>query len=137
MSHTSVRHGSGRVCLVSGHTSSLWGPLPQALTLLGGVRFITWRLRRLFLEECQRSPRHFSSRLTHLKKPCATLVHLVGRRTNTVEYGWGKMLFYKKRVNDDLGSQLDLSIKFRYNPIFMTPIRYYKNLRALKLFLSL
>ena len=31
------QHGSGRVCLVTGHTLSLRGPSPQALTLLGGV----------------------------------------------------------------------------------------------------
>ena len=34
------RHGSGWVCLVSRHTSSLRGPSPQALTLLDGVTFI-------------------------------------------------------------------------------------------------
>ena len=59
-----------------------------------GVRFIAWRLRRTFLGECQRRPRHFWNCRTHLgyspahrptlKRPCATLVRLVGRRTNTV-----------------------------------------------------
>ena len=53
------RHGNDRVCLVTGHTSSLRGVVPQALTLLGGVRFIAWCLRRPFLGECQRGPRHF------------------------------------------------------------------------------
>ena len=32
---------------------------PQALNLLGGARFIAWSLRRLFLEEYRRGPRHF------------------------------------------------------------------------------
>ena len=32
--------------------STLRRPSLQALTLLEGARFITWRLRRLFLEEC-------------------------------------------------------------------------------------
>ena len=35
------------------------GCRPQALTLLGGAKFIAWRLRRLFLRECQRNPMHF------------------------------------------------------------------------------
>ena len=37
------------------------GSVPQALTLLGGVRFIVWHLRRSFLEECRWGPRHFWS----------------------------------------------------------------------------
>ena len=63
-----------------GHTtntgvSRIWTYLnPQwivlsALTLLGGVAFIAWRLRRLFLGECRRDPKHFLSRRrawTHL-----------------------------------------------------------------------
>ena len=56
------RHESGRVCLLSGHTSNLKGPSYQALTLLGlSLRFIAWRQRRPFLEEYRRSPRHFWS----------------------------------------------------------------------------
>ena len=35
--------------------------LPQALTLLGGARFITWHLKHLVLEECWWVPRHFWS----------------------------------------------------------------------------
>ena len=35
-----------RMWLCTGDTSGLRGPPPQALTLLGGVRFIAWRLRR-------------------------------------------------------------------------------------------
>ena len=87
------RHGSGRMCLVSGHTSSLRGPFPQALTLLGGVRFIPWRLKRLFLGNYLQGPRRFEecqARLGYdpapgptLKIPYATLVRLVGRPTNT------------------------------------------------------
>ena len=38
--------------------SSLWGPSPLVLTLMGGVRFITRRLRRRSFE-CRRGPRHF------------------------------------------------------------------------------
>ena len=41
--------------------SGLRRPSPQALTLLGGATFIAWRLRRSFLEECWRGPRHFWS----------------------------------------------------------------------------
>ena len=33
--------------------------VPQALTLLGGARFITWRLSYPFLEECRWGPMHF------------------------------------------------------------------------------
>ena len=71
MGHTSAGlgvkwHGSGRVCLVTGHTSSLRGPSPLALTFLGGVMFISWRLRRPYLEECQWGPRHFWSGRAHL-----------------------------------------------------------------------
>ena len=53
----SVR-GSGRVCPISSGSRSRFaltgilepqGVVPQALNLLGGVRFIAWRLRRPFL----------------------------------------------------------------------------------------
>ena len=37
------------------------GVFSPALTLLGGAGFIAWRLRCLFLVECQRAPRHFWS----------------------------------------------------------------------------
>ena len=88
------RHGSGRVYLITGHTSSLReAVLTQTLTLLGGIRFIAWRLRRPFLGVCRRGPWHFWKCQAHLgydpapgptlKSPCATLVRLVGRRINT------------------------------------------------------
>ena len=74
-------------------TSSFWGPFPQALTLLRGARFITWCLRRPFLGECRRGPRFLGNAgrvcATALrpdpskKRPCATLVRMVGRKTNT------------------------------------------------------
>ena len=64
----------------------------QVLTLLGGVRFIAWHL---LLGECRRDSMHFGecrARLGKrpvpgptLKRSCATLVRLVGRRTNTVD----------------------------------------------------
>ena len=71
------------------------GPSPtQSLTLLGEVKFITWHLKRPFLVECRRRPRNYWSCRAHLnycpasrptfKRPCATLVLLVGRRTNAV-----------------------------------------------------
>ena len=41
------------------NTSSLRGPSPQALTLLRGVRLITWHLKHLFLRECRQGLRHF------------------------------------------------------------------------------
>ena len=74
-------------------SSSLRGPSPQALTLLGGAGFITWRLRHPFLGERRRGPRHFWSRRaclgygpapgpTEKKKPWAILVRLVRRPTN-------------------------------------------------------
>ena len=43
------RHESGRVCLVSGHTSNLGRPSLQVLTFLEEVRFIAWRLRCPFM----------------------------------------------------------------------------------------
>ena len=68
---------------------------PQTLTLHGGVRFIVWHLRHLFLGECWRGLRHFWSRRAHLryapasgpslKRPRATLVRLVGCATTTVD----------------------------------------------------
>ena len=36
-----------------------WGRPHQAFTLFGWVGFIAWRLRRFFLRECRRDPRHF------------------------------------------------------------------------------
>ena len=69
-------------------SSSLRGPSSHALTLLGAFRFIAWCLRRPSLGECRRGPRYSWShraRLSHgpvsgptLKRPCATLVGLVG-----------------------------------------------------------
>ena len=99
------RHGSGRVYHVSRYgsqpklswcpafasgrySSSLKGPSLQALTLLLGARFITWRQRRPFLRGCRRSPKHFGECRAYLgyspapgptlKKPCATLTRLMG-----------------------------------------------------------
>ena len=40
-------------------SSSLRGLFLRALILLGEARFIGWRLRRSFLGECRRNPRHF------------------------------------------------------------------------------
>ena len=64
------------------------------LTLFRCARFITWRLRQLFLGECQRGPRHLWEcwaclgyglvPVLTLKKPCSTFVRLVRRTTNTV-----------------------------------------------------
>ena len=78
-------------CALNGILEPL-GAVPQALTLLGGGRFISWRLRRLSLDECQRGPRHIWSRracLSYgyaprptLKRPFAILSRLVGRVTN-------------------------------------------------------
>ena len=56
------RYEVGRVYHISGHTSSLKGPSPQALTLLGGVRFIARHLSHLSLGECRPCTR------THLLK---------------------------------------------------------------------
>ena len=70
------QHRSGQVCLVTGHTSSLIGPSPQALTLLGEVRFITWRLRLPYLGKCRWVPRHFwecCARLRYGPAPGPTL----------------------------------------------------------------
>ena len=43
----------------SAYTSSLRGPFPQALTILGGVRFTSRRLRGPFLGECRRCLGYF------------------------------------------------------------------------------
>ena len=87
-------HGSGRVCLGTGDPSGLRGPYPKALTLFGGVKLIAWRLRRPSLGECRRGLRYFSKCRArvgcgpapgpNLKRPCAILIRLVGRKTNTV-----------------------------------------------------
>ena len=73
--------------------SSLRGPSPHALILLGGARFIAWHLKRSFLGECRRVPRHFLSHRAclgyypapgpTLKKPWAVPAFSVGRTTNT------------------------------------------------------
>ena len=82
-------HGSGRMCPGSAGSQlrpsdmnssrqtfmlgvlrpaslNLRGLSPQALTLLRGARFITWYLRRPFLEECWQGPRHFWSHQKYL-----------------------------------------------------------------------
>ena len=63
-------------------------PSSQAITISGGVGFITWRLRRM-----PTGPKAFCNRQTHvgsdpapgftLKRPCAIFVFLVGWTTNT------------------------------------------------------
>ena len=80
-------HGSGRVCHVSGHTSSLRGPFLQALTLLRGTRFIGRRLRLPLFREMPTEPEVFWGMLggPTIKWPCATLVCLVGRAAITVD----------------------------------------------------
>ena len=101
MEHTSPGCGIngtdlvGCVTSLDWYTSSLRDPSPQALTLLGGVRFIAWRLRRPFLGEWRRGPRHLwecrgclgygPAPWPTVKRPCATLVHLVEGATNTVD----------------------------------------------------
>ena len=50
------RHGSGRLCLVSGNTSSLVGGVPQDLTLLGGLGLSLGARNALFY---RRGPRYF------------------------------------------------------------------------------
>ena len=72
---------------------SLRGLSPQALTHLGGGRFIAWRLRRPFLGECRRGlvifmlTRRVLATTLHLNprktRPCATLALSVGRTKNT------------------------------------------------------
>ena len=63
--------------------------LPQAVTLLGGAMFITWRLKRPFYRNADGTGGIFGafelrpSARTHLKSPCATLVRWVRRTTNT------------------------------------------------------
>ena len=98
LGHTSAGHVVN--CAVPvGCASSLEIPLasaggvPQTLTLFGGVRFIAWLMRFPSLGECRRGPRHFWDCRTRLgygpstgptkKRPCATLVRLVGRIANT------------------------------------------------------
>ena len=53
------RHGSGWECLGTGDPSGLRGSSPQALTLFGRVKLITWRLSCPSLGEWRRSPRYF------------------------------------------------------------------------------
>ena len=69
-------------------------PRSQALTLLGGARFIAWCLRCPFLGECWLGLRYFgecraclgygSAPGSTLKSPWAVLVRFMGRATNTV-----------------------------------------------------
>ena len=64
----------------------------QTLTLSGGARFVTWRLRRTFLGECQRGSRYFGEIRacrgygpSHtFKKAMSTFACLVGHSTNTL-----------------------------------------------------
>ena len=68
-------------------------PSPQALILLGGVKFIAWRLRHSSLGEYQQGPRDFWSRQAclgyspvpgpTLERPCAILARLVGYMTKS------------------------------------------------------
>ena len=74
-------------------SSSLRRPFPKALTLLIVARKIIWRLRLPFLGECRRGPRHFCECQACLgygsapgptnRRPCAPLVRLMERATNT------------------------------------------------------
>ena len=69
------------------------GGVPQALTVLGGARYITWFLRHPFLRWMPAGPEAFLEppglfRLrpwaqTHIKSPLASLVWLIGRAINT------------------------------------------------------
>ena len=73
-------HGSVRVCVITGHTSCLKGPLLQALTLFGGAGFITWRLRHPSLRDSRRSRRYFwkcRARVGYGPVPGPTLKSLV------------------------------------------------------------
>ena len=72
------------------------GDVPTAFTLFGGVMFIARRLRHYFLEKYRQGLRHYLShrvRLDYvpalrllLKKLCATLIQMVGRKTNTADF---------------------------------------------------
>ena len=75
-------------------SSSLRGAVPQALTLLGGVRFIARRLRHSVLRECRQKPEEFSEPpgvsgpkpyrpVPPKNRPCDTLNCSEGRTTNT------------------------------------------------------
>ena len=69
------------------------GSRPQVLNLIREARFIIWHMRRQFFSGMPIGPEVFLellgvSRLkpsawTHLKRPCATLIRLMGRTTNT------------------------------------------------------
>ena len=58
-------HGSGWMCPGSSGSRSRCAltDILEALTLLGRVWFMAWCLRRPFLGECQRGPRHFWRRV--------------------------------------------------------------------------
>ena len=89
----SQRHGFGRMCLVSGQTLSLRGPSSQALTLLEaplfkgvptGPKSFFGAARRVWSTVLPSDP--------PLKKPCATLVRMVGRSTNSAICCWSCLL---------------------------------------------
>ena len=79
------------------HRRSLWpqGAVPQALTLFGGVRLISWSLRRPSFGECRRGPWYIGKCWAWvgcgpvpgptLKRPCAILVLSVGRKIDTAD----------------------------------------------------
>ena len=75
-----VAVGRGAPWLAS---SSFWGPSPLALTPLGGARFIAWRLRHPYFRGIPMGPEAFLESPDPQKRPCATLVQLVGLATNT------------------------------------------------------
>ena len=111
MGHTSAGRGVNGTDLVGSVSSfdiprvSWGGEIPLASTLFGGARLITLHLRRLSLGECRRGPWHFWECQAHvgsgpasgstLKRPCTTLIRLVGQPTNTVDLiGWIQLMGY-------------------------------------------
>ena len=99
-----------RSCHVSqawlAHSSSLTKPSSLAVTLVRGAKFIAWRMRRLFLEECRclfvlvRSVWTSAQRLDPPKsRPCAILARLVvvwqiSEVVTVVWYGHSKVNYW-------------------------------------------
>ena len=75
------------ICVRWSISLSLRGPSPQALTLMGGVRFIAWHLRRPSWGECQRGPRHFWKCRTHLGSGSAPRPTLKKALCHTCPFG--------------------------------------------------
>ena len=102
---------------------------PRALTLLVGAMFIVWCLKRPFLRECRRGPRHFGeSRAcrTHLKKVlCRT--RLFGGARDKYRYMISSIpIKYNSKYSNQIQFQSN-TIPIKYNSKYSNQIQFQSN----------